>query len=245
MKRMYFICFLMCAVSTGYAQSETDILLPDFIKDPVEIDFTPDLRYNIPSVMMRTGDFNFDYSLSSFPLNEYNNYNFNIDFSKIQFQPLDFYQNLYNSYSLGDNHWISTYRVNTPYISMGGSYNIGGMYNYKLGDFAIISAGMYAGKNAFNNYYFNSAGFSGNMQFLLGDRFRINVFGKYSLDADKGIPPGVSAMYSPTHYGGTFEFKITDDFGLEVGVDREFDIITRRWVTRPIIAPIFYNYRGR
>ncbi len=156
---------------------------------------------------------------------------------------LNIENNLYNQYRVSNLSWISTSRTSNTYSGLGGAYTINANYNVKVGSFAILSAGMYASKyNIYNNFQ-NDMGFNGNIKFVLSDRISINASGQYSTQGNKnGISPFLSTMYPSTNYGGSFEFKVTDKWGLIMGAEQEFDVFTRKWVTTPYILPIFYKH---
>jgi hypothetical protein len=156
---------------------------------------------------------------------------------------LNIENDLYNQYRVSNQSWISTSRTSNAYQGLGGVYTINANYNVKVGGFAILSAGMYASKyNIYNNFQ-NGMGFNGNIKFVLSDRISINASGQYSTQGNKnGISPFLSTMYPSTNYGGSFEFKVTDKWGLIMGAQQEFDVFTRKWVTTPYILPLFYKH---
>ena len=51
----------------------------------------------------------------------------------------------------------------------------------------------------------------------------------------------IQLFMNQNSYGGTLEFKISDSFGIEAGAEREFNPMTRKWETHPIIMPVFYK----
>jgi hypothetical protein len=82
------------------------------------------------------------------------------------------------------------------------------------------------------------------MRFELSDRVFFNAFGSYAPQA--GLNPNIlrslnHSMFSQSSYGGAFEFKITDKWGIMTGAEREFDAFKGKWVTRPLIMPVFYS----
>ena len=151
--------------------------------------------------------------------------------------------NLHNQYAINNRSWISTSLTSTNYYGLGGVYMIGASMNRKLGNFGILTGGIYASKYNYYNTFSNSAGINGNFKIRLSDRISINTFGQYSLSGAKNeIPPFISTLYPSTFYGGSLEFKVTNKWGIVTGAATEFDVFSRKWVTRPFIMPIFYGH---
>lgn len=167
--------------------------------------------------------------LTAFRMN--NNFQTNIN-------PTD---NLYHQYSINSRSWINTSRTSTNYYGLGGIVTVGANYNLKIGDFGIITGGIYAAKfNIYNNFY-NNAGVNGNFKLILSDRISMNIFGQYTPQTNNSMMQLMSPMFPQSYYGGSFEFKVTDKWGLMTGAQREFDVISRKWITHPFIMPIFYS----
>ncbi|MDL2289899.1 hypothetical protein LJB95_00655 [Paludibacteraceae bacterium OttesenSCG-928-F17] len=243
MKLCKIILFLLSPILV-YGQSElTNETLT--IKDSTvrkSIDFTPELRFNMPSITLRNSPLNLSYSLDNFRLSDIQEYNYLNTSNQIKALPIDYSNSFSNIYRLNENQWISAYKSNTYLVGMGGRYNVGGMYNYKVGDFLTLSAGGFAGKYAFNNYLFNNGGFNANVQFSIGDYVKINAFGQYTLNQHNNSPfPIPSGLYPQTHFGGSMEVKITDRFGVAGGYMREFNPFTRKWENNYFAFPIFYK----
>ena len=162
-------------------------------------------------------------------------------FDNSNYLALNLNNNLNYVYPLTDNSFITTQRTSTNYIGLGGIYQVGANYNYQLGDFGVLTAGAYAAKfNIYNNFY-NSAGVNGNFKLRINDRISMNLFGQYTPTTKTSIMQVMSPMYPQTNYGGSFEFKVTDKWGVAVGAEREFDVFSRKWVTRPFFMPVFYG----
>lgn len=149
--------------------------------------------------------------------------------------------NLYHQYFINSRSWINTLRTSTGYIGIGGIIKAGASYNLKIGNFGIITGGIYAAKfNIYNNFY-NNAGVNGNFKLLLSDRFSMNIFGQYTPQTSNSMIQLLSPMYPQSYYGGSFEFKVTDKWGIITGAQREFDVFSRKWIMHPFILPIFYS----
>jgi len=118
----------------------------------------------------------------------------------------------------------------------------GANYNWRIGEFMVITGGLYASKyNIYNNFR-NDTGVNGKIRFNLSDRISMNLFGQYSVNGiNNAIIPLMSPLYPQSFYGGSFEFKVNDKWGLLVGAEQEFDIMTRKWITKPFVMPLFYR----
>ena len=169
---------------------------------------------------------------------------FNASALSIKYTPqINLTDNLYNQFSVNDWSWISTSRTMNNYFGLGGVNMVGANYNMKLGNFSVLSAGIFASKYNLYNNFGNSSGLNGNLKLRLSDRVYLNTFGQYSTGGTKnGIPPYLSTLYPNSFYGGSFEFKVTEKWGVITGAEREFDVLSRKWVTRPFIMPVFYGH---
>ncbi|MDO5665906.1 MAG: hypothetical protein Q4G63_11710, partial [Bacteroidia bacterium] len=100
---------------------------------------------------------------------------------------------------------------------------------YKYRDFTGI----------YNDYTINASSY-----ISLSDNFGINVYGRYSTQALDNTNAG-SIPYSPfapySYFGGSVEFKITDKFGIEAGMLRQYNTWRRRWENVYFVAPKFYK----
>jgi len=157
--------------------------------------------------------------------------------------PINLTDNLHNQYTVNDWSWINTSRTTNNYYGLGGVYMVNANYSVKLGNSGVITGGVFASKYNIYNNFGNSTGLNGNLKIRLTDRISINTFGQYSLSGAKnGIPPYLSTMYPNSFYGGSIEFKVTDKWGIITGAQQEFDVFSRKWVTRPFIMPVFYGH---
>lgn len=155
--------------------------------------------------------------------------------------PLNLHDNLYNRYSLNNYSWVNTSRTSSNFYGIGGLYAVGASYNQRIGDIGILTGGVYAAKfNIYNNFY-NNAGVNGNFKLILTDRMSLNIFGQYTPMTNTTTMQLMSPMYPQSNYGGSLEFKVTDKWGIITGAEREFDVFSRKWVTRPFIMPVFYK----
>lgn len=156
----------------------------------------------------------------------------------------DYTRNTYSVIPLNDNMWITTARINSNYIGLGGLSSAGAQYNWRINDFVTYSGGVTFSKfNIYNNFD-NNLNLNSNLRFELSDRFFFNAFGNLSTPASKNTALFRSLNYSmfpQNNFGGSFEFKVTDKWGVATGAEREFDPFKGKWVTRPFIMPVFYS----
>lgn len=91
----------------------------------------------------------------------------------------------------------------------------------------------------YNDYTINASSY-----ISLSDNFGINAFGSYSTQSMNNAHAG-SIPYSPfapnSYFGGSVEFKITDKFGIEAGMLRQYNAWRRRWENVYFVAPKFYK----
>lgn len=153
-----------------------------------------------------------------------------------------------NEYAYHKNYPINNYsNFSTTsslniYPGMGAVNTISGSYNQQAIDWLSISLGTYISKQQYYLNSYNDMGFNSNFKFHLNDRFRINVFGQYSLFGNSNdIGSNAKGLYPQTMYGTSLEYKINEKFGVQGGVVRELDPMTGKWENRPFVAPVFYK----
>lgn len=156
----------------------------------------------------------------------------------------DYSSNIYGFYAVNDNSWLTTARVNENYFGMGGYSAASAAYNYQLTNFMTLTTGASLAKYNIYNTFYNDLSFRSNLRVALGERFAVNLFGSYS--PFETLNPSIMkslnmSAYPASNYGGSFEFKVTDKWGIMTGVEREFDAFRGKWVNRPFIMPVFYG----
>jgi hypothetical protein len=127
------------------------------------------------------------------------------------------------------------------YPSMGFSSSLSLGYAWAPTDGITLYGNAFVTDNMHHLSRFRDFGVSGRVRMqVVEDRVWLNGYGTYSLRsgvAAQQLPPG---LYPTTSFGGTVEVKITDSFGIEGGVMREYDPFTRSWRTTPYASPVFY-----
>lgn len=161
------------------------------------------------------------------------------------YMPLGNDYSLYATYPVGDNMFVSTYSGSHEYLGLGAIRRVDAQFGYEPTDWMSVSAGSYVSKYAlfsFGNRQYDDYGLTWALRFKAGDRIRFNGYGQYggtTKDNKMGAP--MSSMFNPTYYGGTVEFKVNDNWGIEAGMLRELNPFTGKWTNTPIIAPVFYG----
>lgn len=112
---------------------------------------------------------------------------------------------------------------------------------YSINDWLSVSGGVYVAKYGMLSYQ-EDIGINASMRFKLNDRLYLKAHGRYSaaMHSGRNLGQAMQGMLPQTYYGGGLEYKINDKFGVEGGVVREFNPMTRKWSNRPYIGPIFY-----
>ena len=141
--------------------------------------------------------------------------------------------------SVGNHTLVLTgTRRNSP--SLGFSNSITAGYVWAATDGITLYGNLRAGDNMFHLTRFKNFDISARARVRLTDGLWINGYGTYTIYNSAGGQPLPLGLYPTNSFGGTIEVRITDSFGLEGGVMREYDPFRRRWVTNPYIMPVFY-----
>lgn len=125
------------------------------------------------------------------------------------------------------------------YPGMGFSNSVAAWQTWTPTDGITLTGGVYASDNLFHTNRFKDLGVSGSVRVNVGERVTLTGFGSYSMYNNAGgpLPP---MMYPQNHFGGSVRVRITDGFGLEGGVRRDFNLFTRRWENSYYVVPVFY-----
>lgn len=155
----------------------------------------------------------------------------------------DYSSNIYDAIALNSKSWISTARINTNFIGLGAMSSAGAQYNLKLNNYMLYSVGTTVSKYNIYNSYYNDVSLNSSFRLRMTNRLSLNLFGNYTPNvSDNNMVRMLnSSMLPQTNYGGAFEFKVNDKWGLMTGAKREYDVIRRKWVTQPFIMPVFYS----
>lgn len=253
-KLLILICFTTCIVSS-YAQTETN-------RDSISINIDNKLSKS-SSLDETKHHLNIDVNTKALDPEELRR---RAEFVKsLQFKTPEFYvgpptgnQTLgeklphtndykFSNYtSLEDDFSISTISQHNTYLSIGANRMVNINLNYQATDWLSLSGGVYGAKyNAYGQHY-NDAGFNASLRLKLHERIYLRGYGNYSInsnDRNRYLGPAAMGMgaFPQTYYGGGVEFKISDNFGIEGGVVREFNPMKRKWDNIPYIMPVIYS----
>lgn len=100
-------------------------------------------------------------------------------------------------------------------------------FNNKLGMSVGVNTTKFSGLRFTNQ----SFGVSGLLSYKPQDKLTFHTFGTYTVSTFPGM--------TTDQYGASMSFDITDRFGTEIGVQRYYDPIIRRWETVPIVTPYY------
>ena len=136
---------------------------------------------------------------------------------------------------------VNAYRNYTGYIGMGGSTVLGVHYNRQITPFLTLSGGIYTSRYNIDNYQSLTAGLKGGFKLQINDRISLNFAGQYNSNQNLPIRPEMMALYPQSYYGGYVEIKLSDNWGVITGMQRQFDVFRHKWVNAPYIMPVHYN----
>ena len=242
-KLLLIILVAYSAVCFGQTNSESkrdNLPFDNHLLNDSKSDHSIDFHLQIPTLFNTSPN-------NSLKLTDYSSANNDVNFPTIfknTFSPaLNLEGNLYKQIYFNSRNWINTTRIQEEFIGLGGMNLYGANYNWKIGDFMIVSPGIYASKyNIYNNFR-NDVGVNGKIQFVFSDHISMNLFGQYSVYGQKNsVIPLMTSMFPQTNFGGSFEFKVNDKWGIMVGTDREFDFRLKKWILKPFIMPLFYKF---
>lgn len=105
------------------------------------------------------------------------------------------------------------------------------MYRYFINDFWEIQVEMNAIKYNFPFSTGQSFGATGAILYRPVDKLTLKAFGSYT--------PASAYGFHMNSFGGTIGYEFNDNWGMEVGVERRYDPMRRKWDTRPIAIPYY------
>jgi hypothetical protein len=190
---------------------------------------------------------------------QHNSYEFPAPVDSLRFslrpnEKLIIQQQLYESsqlydrtYSFGWKRSGHIFNMRNSFVSGSSSLNlmpgVGAIRNANLGytqEFGklSVSAGVTGTKySLMGNVVGNSYGLLANINYRLNDRISFNAFGSktfggtfYSAAAMPYLP---STNYT---YGAFMNYRFNDYLSTDVGVERYYDVYSRRWMTSPLVV---------
>lgn len=108
-------------------------------------------------------------------------------------------------------------------VSFGYSHN----FNNKLSTYIGVNTIKFSMPFAINQ----AIGVSGLFLYTPQENIRFKIFGNYSISSY----PGMQTF----QYGGSMAIDISERFGTEIGVQRYFNPVQKRWETIPIVVPYY------
>ncbi|MDE5750603.1 MAG: hypothetical protein K2H87_07535, partial [Duncaniella sp.] len=112
-----------------------------------------------------------------------------------------------------------------------------GIYQ-SLGRFTFYAGGK-ANKYGYLNGLDTQYGLEGDVTYSISPHLSLSVFGSYYFGNTPAMPPAVMGYYGRTTFGGAFDYKINDYWGVEAGVQAVQQIGTRRFEAEPIATPYY------
>ncbi len=144
---------------------------------------------------------------------------------------------------------IQTYTFRQSYPTLGNHIQAGASYIYAPDSHWTFAGGLYATQYSMPSMMqsvYNDMGIQGSVSYRINERFTVKGFGQYSINGQSNAQRGLmTPMYPQSHYGGTMEFRINETWGVEAGMQREFDPIKMKWVNTPIFGPVYYGKKKR
>lgn len=105
------------------------------------------------------------------------------------------------------------------------------MYRYDINDFWEIQGGVNAIKYNLPFSTGQAFGATGAIIYRPNEKLSFRAFGAYA--------PASAYGFQMNRYGGTIGYEFNDNWGMEVGAERRYDPMRRKWDTRPIAIPYY------
>ncbi|HCO67396.1 MAG TPA: hypothetical protein DIT04_06530 [Dysgonomonas sp.] len=148
----------------------------------------------------------------------------------------------YAGYGITDRSWLTTTSRHDTYLQIGSSRYISATFNYMLTDNLLFSTEAYTTRYTVGMKAYGDAGVNAALKYQLNDRIAIHGFGQYSGFSKRNkLDPSFTPMYPASNFGGAFEYKVNDKFGIMGGMERQLNPMTGKWKNIPFIMPIFYG----
>ncbi len=138
------------------------------------------------------------------------------------------------------NHSLGLTGSRQRYPSMGFSNSVTAGYIWSPTDGITLYGNLRVSDNMFHLNRFKDIGVSGRARVRVTDGVWVNGYGNYTIYNNAGPQQMPMGLHPTNSFGGTIEVRITEGFGIEGGVMREYDPFQRRWVTNPYVMPVFY-----
>lgn len=179
----------------------------------------PDSLFLVPLAMQMPRELRMEMP----PYTDYSSFSFNHDYDR---------SGMLRAF---DNSALFASGSRTTYIGLGVAASSSLSYVYRPVENLQISVSAVASKYAFGTSFSNQFGFSGNLRYDFNEHVAFNMFGTYYLQQ-----PFYSVAAYPymgySSFGAFMSFE-NDYVGANLGAQRYYNPMLRRWETVPIVMP--------
>lgn len=102
-----------------------------------------------------------------------------------------------------------------------------------------IGAGAFVDKYAYFGGLKRNFGFQGTVHWRINDTFSIYGFGTYYDKRDMFISPAIAGYTGSHSYGAALRIDASEKWGMDIGAQRVYNVMSGRWETVPIARPFF------
>lgn len=99
-----------------------------------------------------------------------------------------------------------------------------------------LTGGITGSKYHFGREAWNDYGVWGRASYQINGTLSLNAFGQYNFNPHYHSM-GAMGITQNSNYGATLGVKVSDNFSVDVGAQRYYDVYSHRWRTIPILAP--------
>lgn len=99
-----------------------------------------------------------------------------------------------------------------------------------------LTAGITGSKYHFGREAWNDYGVWGRASYQINGTLSLNAFGQYNFNPHYHSM-GAMGITQNSNYGATLGVKVSDNFSVDVGAQRYYDVYAHCWRTIPILAP--------
>lgn len=121
--------------------------------------------------------------------------------------------------------------------------------NQTIGNLTV-NAGMTANKYGYFRGLHTQYGFSGSATYRFSPKLSATVFGEYywgrppMMGNGMAMPPSMIGYYGRSNYGGYFDYRINDHWGVETGFQTVRQIGSNKYQGEPIVTP-YYKFNNK
>lgn len=134
------------------------------------------------------------------------------------------------------NGYLTGAGGHTTYLGLGNTSSASVAFTMPMGDRFQVTAGLTGSKYHFDRNAWNDYGVFGSASFRLNERLSLNAFGQYYVNQQFHSVAAMPFLGSSS-YGGTLGWQASDNFSLNVGARRIYDLYTGQWRTLPVVQP--------